>query len=209
VRVLRMARTIDVDVAEDEGGHSLLPDQQDASDGPVVRERGMWMWNLHAPLKYPPEDAHRLAHFRGRLRASIVTRSETVELDDLSKPLAGERKVAGVRISFANAQPSGNGLKVPLTLYRDAMTDQAWEEVQAGLVSSICVGEEDNRNFAVSVDFTSFNQNQVSGAIEFRMRRPVRAPGAPTKLSGKASLEFPTEVEETAVSVEFADLPLP
>src|SRR2546429_1506365 len=125
----------------------------------------MWMWSLHAPLKFPPEDSQRLARFRGRLRASIVTRSQTIELDDLSKPLAGERTIGGVRILFADAQPSGNGLKVPLTLYRDGMTDQAWEEVQAGVGSPVPVGGGGKPAVSGSGGFPSVDQQQNWRAV--------------------------------------------
>lgn len=212
VRLIRVGSTLEIDEATDERGLSLLGPKPAERPAPgLVRDQGRWSWDITSqPMLYPPADTRKIALLRGRLRATIVTRVEKIAFDDLTKPIEGERTVGGIRMRFGNVEP--NGVRLAATVYRDSLPDAQWEEVRVGFNSEfVHATDEQGREFAASVQINPIGQNDAyQGPILFRPphwtpkdKRPQ--PTRPTKLV----IDFPTEVDDVDVPVEFSDLPLP
>jgi hypothetical protein len=170
-------------------------------------DRGRWMWTTRVPLAYPQSDARRLATLKGRLSLSIVSKSQALEVADLSVAHP-ELKVQSLRFGFDALRTIGRarGYMLTIIVFRDEREDDDWNEVHqlANDPRGFKVFDDAGQRLRPKLDVTDADDNQTY-SIHLRFLADGAAAAKPVRLVW----ELPVEVSDVQVPVELKDLPLP
>jgi hypothetical protein len=221
---MALGERIDVDEAIDDAGVSLLhdPPAEPAEVRPLAN-RQMNPSRVSALLTYPPgETSHTIALFRGRLGATLVSRTQPVELvKDGAAVKPGAAQSAG-EVHFVvekfEAFGGGGGLQIVLTIPYASPDGQSHGEDVRALVHPDLLrlfDAEGNRasDFSVTTSVHSFRSDTGDYGVTITMH-PFRPPGrggtggAPAK-PAKVVWDVPLEVTDVSIPVELKNLPLP
>jgi hypothetical protein len=224
LRLMALGERIDVDEASDDAGVSLLrdPPVEPAEVRPAAN-RLMNPSRVSAVLTYPPgETSHAIALFRGRLGATIVSRTQPVELvKDGAAVKAGAAQSAGeVHFVVEKFEPfgGGGGMQIVMTIpYAGPDGQSHGEEVRALVHPDLLrlFDADGNRagDFSVTTSVHSFRSDTGDYGVTVTIH-PFRPPGrggaggGPTK-PARVVWDVPLEVTDVSIPVELKNLPLP
>jgi hypothetical protein len=227
LRLIALADAPDVEEARDDAGVSLMrPDPPEPAQPRPIVDRSNNPSHLRAMLSYPPAETSRaVALLRGHVSASVVTRTETVELVKDGKAVEpGKARSAGeVHFTVENAEPFGvaqASMQVKMTIpYGAAGEESHWDEVRA-LCHPDLIHVTDASGggaYSLSTSVQSFRSDRGEYGVVITIH-PAFGPGmgggggagaGGLKLPARVTWDVPVEVTDLSVPVEFKNLPLP
>jgi hypothetical protein len=213
LRVFSISDRLDVEVATDEAGHSLLlPPRPDAEPRRqrVITEPRWNPWALEVPLIYT-EKSKKLALLRGKLNVTLITRTEPFDVIKSGKAVSGEQTIGDIHFAIGQLEPTGDSPRLGIVIHRPSDGDQArYDEVRA-IARADLFRINDSPTAAgywINSQIHSFtNNSEYTGLIQFHPTRTHNAP-QPEKIE-KVTWSVPVEFQEFSIPVEFKDLPLP
>jgi hypothetical protein len=215
VRLHAASTTLEVVEAVDEHGRSLLPEGREGREGrsPVeVQTRwdsGNWNWLSTLRLRYPPNDSRTIARLVVRLHGSVVTRSERIDLADLTRESTPALGSLCVKVEPVSGDET-KGFTLPLTVFRDNLDDDAWKEIKTLMLDERAMRVTDEREQRIHVSGGRSTDTPLSRRVELRVS-PTSQPSGKRAATRPARMVWtvPVEVEDVKVPVEFRNLPLP
>ena len=218
LRLFGVAEKLIVDEAIDEAGRSLRlePRPDDEATRPrATHESERLMIPVSASLAYT-EQSRTLKRLRGRLNASIVARSEPIEIITDGASIADQKQAGKLRLTFGKLEETGDGARLMLTLHDYPPGPDTFNEVRAltGRNGFRVLDPAEGRYWIDSNIHSQMN-NRIEGWIQFRPMRGPRYPGAPQpappppKRPKKVVWDVPVEAAEVSIPFELHDLPLP
>jgi len=204
LHVLRVSPAATVTEAEDELGNKLLSAPNPM--GPTGQAMGgTWGWWLMARVSLPEHAGERISKLRGHAQLTVQTRSETVEVPDITTAENVERTVAGHKLVIKNVRARGETYTVNMTITRDAKKRGGWGEINLGSTFRMVDANGlplSRRNYGGGTNLGDFTElTLMFGRDDWN----GEGAGAPAKLIW----EVPTETAEVEAPFEFADVPLP
>jgi len=214
VRMFELVRELEVEVAQDEQGRSLmLPPPEGRRDPPRAQQTSHsddWLWSITARLGYPPPDSRRIALLRGTVRAAVVTQSAAIEVNDFKVP--GERRAGDLRVNISQPRETREGFALPVTLFRDGRDDESWRQIRdlARDRGALRVTDEAGRPMGVFLNDLRSGPGDVSLVGEIQLRSETTL-GVKRERKPPAKLiwDVPVEVRDISIPLEFKDLELP
>jgi hypothetical protein len=218
LRLFAIADRLDIDEARDDQGRSLIrpgkPPEPTRPHSLSDSERSIW--NVVAPLAYPSEGAKSIALLRGHLNATIVTRSEPIELlDEKGVLIPGQRKAGDVQFTIHKLEESGDGSQLSFTIQggdgEAGSSPEAWDAIRA-LVhgDAFKVTDAAGRLYWINSQVHSYQQNQFyTGFIHFRPYQAFGDDAKAAKMPTKITWNVPAEIQDVSIPVELKNLPLP
>ena len=219
LRLFAIADTMEVEEAQDQSGARLILDRPPPQEPPRPRalrehERALSPLNVSAALAYPPQTSQKIALLRGHIAATIITRTQPIQILNDSKLVEpGAPHEAGpIRLWVSNLQETGEVSKVDLKLEYGEQGQSAFEEVRS-LMHNGAFHASDGAGGAYRVDVSihSFRDRTYEGAMQFYPIRSSPRPGAtrPPRIPKSVIWDAAVEASDVNVAVEFKDLPLP
>ena len=213
VKVFAISDRLDVEVAKDEAGHSLLlpppPDSGPRRQRAVIESR--WnTWTLNVPLVYT-EQSKKLALLRGKLNVTLITRTEPYDIIRKGEAVSGDKTIGDIRFSIGKLEPAGDSPRLGITIFRPGEGEQSrWDEVRAVARSDLFRINDSTTSagYWLEAQMHSFiNNSEARGVIQIHPLRTRNAPKA--EKIDKLTWTVPTEFQEFSIPVEFKDLTLP
>jgi hypothetical protein len=209
VRVIGYSYQPELEEAADDRGNSLLAGGRERFMGREMNNARGWIWNVNCALQYPTANpGQKITKLRGKLRFTVPTRTETVEVADVMKARDISRKTAGGRRFMLKEvrRVSDRNYQVSVVLYRDNMDQQKFFQlIQA---PGVRLFDAQGREFNYNGVNRSGAGDQADAVLNF-FARPRddggAGPGEPAKLTWEVS----AGTQELVIPFEFADLPLP
>lgn len=210
--VLRAAAGLTLDEAVDDRGNDLVPPPDPANaaggaDGGFYGGDGSW--SLQAQLRYPKDPGTRIARLRATAAFTLQSKSQRVELGNLSAVKDREQTVAGTRVVFRDFKKTDADtytLRVVVAQQPDA--GEAWEQLHNSLQTRLKVLDAAGQPLDPRGYGSTGRNNEVEMILTFGpSQRPEdgRKSGDPVRVVW----EVPTETRDVIVPFEFTDLPLP
>jgi hypothetical protein len=201
LRVLKVAQQANVSDAVDELGNKLSP----APNPGAQAMGGPWGWWLTARIALPENVGERIARLRGFAKLTVQTRSEVIEIPDISTAENVERTVAGHKLVVKKVGSRGETYTVTMTITRDPKKPGGWGDINLSstfrLVDANGVSLS-RRNYGGGANLGDYTElNLMFGRDDWN----GEGAGAPAKLIW----EVPTETSEVEAPFEFVDVPLP
>ena len=223
LRLLALGDRVVVDEASDDAGASLMPDQfATRPDGAALRPiagRDINHSELRAMLKYAERSstAHVIAHVRGHVDATVVSRTQPVDLakDGAAVKPGVEQNVGDVRFTVNQFQPFGGGggwqlmMNVP---YNSGDGQSHGEEVRALCGSDLLhvTDADGNSNFTASASVNSFHGDTGEYGVAITIHPWHDGRNAPpAKPPTHVVWDVPVEVNDVSIPIELKNLPLP
>ena len=201
LHVLNVAQQATVIEAEDELGNKLP-----AAPNPAAQAMGgTWGWWLTARVALPEHAGERITKLRGVAHLTVQTRSESVEVPDITTAENVERTMAGHKLVVKNVRARGETYTVTMTITRDPKKRGGWGEIN--LSSTFRMVDANGlplsrRNYGGGTNLGDFTElTLMFGRDDWN----GEGAGAPAKLIW----EVPTETAEVEAPFEFTDVPLP
>jgi hypothetical protein len=224
LRLIGLGERIDVDEAADDAGVSLLPETtQEAAPIRPVANRLVNPSRIGAILTYPPGETSRaIALFRGHLTATLISRTQPVELVTNGAAVkSGEMQTAGevhFRVEKFESFGGGDGTQIVMTLpYASPDGQSHGEDVRVLLHPDLLhLFDADGKaaEYNVTTSVHSFRGDTGEYGVSITMH-PARLPGPrgagrdnPPK-PAKVVWDVPVEVTDVSVPFELKNLPLP
>ncbi len=227
LRVLDYSGALRLEEVVDERGNSLIPPADadaaganadafgNLSDGATSR------WEVGATLHHPKGAGRRIARLRATTTLHVQARAATLEA-----PVAGGRNVQrtldGLRVAVKHLDAS----RAEMTIHRDGRSDADWYGVRMQLYAGHAKLLDDQGR-AVARNQNGMDADEAADGQQMELKiRFAREPGEDGGGGGKEGRdanrkrppaseatrfvwEFPVEVRELVVPVEFRDLPIP
>jgi hypothetical protein len=209
-----------VDIAEDDAGNSLAPPI--SADRPGLRtpnltvSRSNASWQTSLNLQYPPSEhvGKVIRTLRASVGVTLQTRSDTVELDDLTNARNVEMTVGKMHctVNSFDRNPSADLYELNVTVPKSATPTM--DEARQNITNSyIQVQSSDGRSLSCrGVDFSTTEAGLTATVRFYRDRQGRRAlerEPASTSPTLKLVWEMPTDSRQLDVPFEFHDLPIP
>ena len=90
---------------------------------------GTWGWWLTARVALPEHAGERITKLRGVAHLTVQTRSESVEVPDITTAENVERTMAGHKLLVKNVRARGETYTVTMTITRDPKKRGGWGEI--------------------------------------------------------------------------------
>ena len=90
---------------------------------------GTWGWWLTARVALPEHAGERITKLRGVAHLTVQTRSESVEVPDITTAEHVERTMAGHKLMVKNVRARGETYTVTMTITRDPKKRGGWGEI--------------------------------------------------------------------------------
>ncbi|MEZ0266676.1 MAG: hypothetical protein ACAI43_18255 [Phycisphaerae bacterium] len=125
VRLLRGSMVAKVEQAADDKGNSLVRKTPDA-DAETMNFVTSWVYNLDAPLEYPPKDGAgaKLPVLKCSAKFVAQVKSETIEIADPVASKGASKSVAGRKITLKELRRGDGEWEAVMTLSRDQLTPE-------------------------------------------------------------------------------------
>jgi hypothetical protein len=201
LRVLKVAQQTQVSEAVDELGNKLMP----APNPGAQATGGRWGWWLTGRIALPEHVGERIAKMRGYARLTVQTRSEMVEVPEITAAENVDRTVAGHKLVVKNVRVRGETYTVSMTITRDPKKPGGWGEIN--LSSTFRMVDANGvplspRNYGGGTNLGDHTElNLMFGRDDFN--------GEGAGAAAKLIWEVPTETAEVEAPFEFGDVPLP
>jgi hypothetical protein len=201
LRVLKVGSQVEVSEAVDEMGAKLT-----AAPNPSAQAMGgTWGWWLTGRILLPEHVGERIAKLRGFARLTVQTRSEMVEVPEITTAENVERTVAGHKLVVKNVRARGETYTVSMTITRDPKKRGGWGDINLSSTFRLVDANGaplSRRNYGGGTNLGDFSElNLMFGRDDWN----GEGAGAPAKLIW----EVPTEMSEVEAPFEFVDVPLP
>jgi hypothetical protein len=217
VKVGGYAYNVPVDDATDDKGHSLSrSDYYNNDDFQRDRQQGWTVWQPNVSLFLPPDVGTSIAKLHAHVQVLVITKSDSLSLDELPMDKAVEKTVGGMRMKVGPMKKQGQSYEVPIALFRDDRPQQVWQTIRQFVYDS-----GNNRSMRLldahdqpipSQGYSGGGESDGAMTFSFRFNPQVRyantntnPPGDPAKLVW----EIPVQARVVDVPVEFTDLPIP
>jgi hypothetical protein len=206
--VYAIANELRVEVAEDDAGNSLLPPPREINVQQT--QSNIWMWTTFVNLAPAPRPGGKLALLRGKLSASVVTRMESITLDNLDGQI-GMRQAADVQVIFGKLEKKNSETQLAVTVPRRGYDDESWKELRGSLDSRGLLEATDGsgRRMWAAVHWWVQNSTTLEGYIRFSAYQEAGAAVGSAVTPAKLVWRVPVEVSDVEIPVEFCDLLLP
>jgi len=197
----------------DEHGQSLLGGRRQSHF--FNNGRGWW-WTMQANLKEVPNMGQRIASLRGELKFNVQSKSETIQIDDLSKIQDLTKTVGDHTIVFKQLVNQGGQWKLQLSITNVNLRPPVMRQTN-NLFSTLQILDAQNQPYTqVGISSISNHGQETGVTINFvgiisnapMMRAHAveeQAVGPPKTLRW----EIPTETQIVSAPFELTDLQLP
>jgi hypothetical protein len=212
ITVYAMSSMIEIEAADDGDGTSLIREEPARLREPSYNDDAQrWQWSTSVTLAYPSKPRATLALFRGKIAASVVTRTDTISLDDIGKGAIGERKLGDMTFVFGEMKESRPGhSRIDVTVTAKDTDDNALRELRQLLSNRAMVQATDASGQRISVGMVlNKSGGALQGYLEFYSTKPLVRGKREVAKPAKIAWQVPTEVNDVVIPVEFRDLPLP
>jgi hypothetical protein len=204
--------------AVDDKGNSLLPKDPPSNASPTVPTAGMYRQSqnqasVSVALTYPAANpGTKIAKLRGKARVNVTTRSELVEVNDISKEQT--RKASnGARIVVRSVKPqteneNNRQWTVQVSYYREGSDIQRFMDmVQSPTLRLVDANGRDLRYQPTAR--SDNNENEANQTLTFF--RYSRNEGNEEDVSEPARVIWEVSIDSKEISIpfEFTDLPMP
>jgi len=201
VRVIRYAAQPDIDEVVDNKGNSLKPDANYSRGYGMLRGIGGAMV---VALKCPANAGDRIASFRGKVRLTVQTRSEMLQMPDIVKARWVSKSVGGLKVTIKNvARKSAYQYRVDALFTRTTMKEAVFSQLLQ--TPSLRLVDADGHEYRYSGHSGGLTHGGGSYDVSMSFTRGNTDAGEPVKLVWVV----PTDIQEIAVPFTFSDLPLP
>ncbi|HEY7116108.1 MAG TPA: HEAT repeat domain-containing protein [Tepidisphaeraceae bacterium] len=205
IHVIQSSYNVNVEEAVDDHGNSLASSDRIMNG---MSSGQQFIWNLSARLAYPAHNpGTRIARFKGSVKFTVQTKSQTLDVPEILNAKNLERTVAGRRIVIKQAKKNGDQYELQMTIYRDQMGEQEWSSMQYPGYALRLLDKDgkalSSRGWGGGFDGKEMNYNwnfarDAWGGEDTRAGEPFRL-----------VWEIPTQTREMEVRFEFKDLPIP
>jgi hypothetical protein len=204
VRVHQSSYNVKVEEAVDDKGNNLMLNDR-MGDG--LNSGNQWAWNLTARLAWPENPGTRLKKFKGSVRFLVQTRSETLDVPEITKVKGVTKTVGGRRILIKEMKQNGSQYELHVTMYRDGMSQNDWGMMESPYYSTRLM-DKDGRQLNANGWGGGGGPNERN--FQWTFSRDTFGPdnekvGEPYRLVW----EVPLETRDVKAGFEFLDLPLP
>jgi hypothetical protein len=204
IRVLQSSFNVKVDEAVDDKGNSLVSTDR-MYDG--YSGGNQWAWNMTARLAWPENPGTRLTRFKGSMRFLVQTKSETLDVPEITKAKNLTKTIAGRRILIKELKTTGAGYELSVTMYRDGLGQNEWNTMDYPYYSMRLTDKEGRQ---LNANSSSSGMGPMERTYQWTFSRDSWGPdnekaGEPYRLTW----ELPLETRETRAAFEFKDMPLP
>jgi hypothetical protein len=206
LHVLSSNSTVKLDEAVDNAGNSLIPTGPD-NRGYYGGSSGIW--NLYSQLKYPDKNpGTRIAKYKGSATFTIQTKSQQIQVPDLTRMKEVTRVIAEVPVIFHDMKKNGEIWELRLSANPQTLGPGRWNQFNTSVQTNLHILDDAGQ----TLDQRGMRSRGNGTGIEFTMMyaksvRPTdgRTSGDPSKLLWEVS----TASKEVNVQFEFKDLPMP
>jgi hypothetical protein len=205
LQVLRGSGSINVDLATDDHGNSLVP-QGAAGRGMWGGFMGFGGWSLFAPLQYPKNIGTRITRFKGNTAFVIQVESQKIEIPDLISLKPTTRLIYNMPVSFQDMKKVGDAWKLHIHVNQPNFGGADWQQFMEGVQNRMQVLDAEGNALDHRGMSTTSNNAIVDMTLDFA--RSVGPDGRPAGDPVRLVWEVPTKTREITVPIEFRDLPL-
>ncbi|MGD0463074.1 MAG: hypothetical protein ABSB74_11370 [Tepidisphaeraceae bacterium] len=180
----------------DDKGHSLMPAVMNQRFFRPMARRREWWWPLQVTLRPTPQLGMKIARLRGRLDFTAQTRSQIVEVNDITRARNVTKNVGDLSLTVQSCQKTNLNCQLGLTLQGVALGDPVLQD----FLSSAELVDDDGQ----TVRRQSFSTTPAADGVVINI---VFLPSmtTPSKLRWERTLEQ----KKLSVPFELDDLPLP
>jgi len=216
IRVVRSAGGVKLEEVIDDKGNSLVPPNANLNDHGYYGG-GEGVWTIYARLHFPdPKKAgRRITKLRGSTTFTVQTRSQRIELGDLSNLKDHAQVVGNTRVVFKDFKKQGEGaglwhLRLTIGRGNTGAPGDVSETLQSTVYQRLKVLDAkgqplDHRGYSSTGRNEETEMTLHFGAGHRFADGRAQPTGEPVKLLW----EVPTETRDVTVPFEFTDLPLP
>lgn len=205
VNILRYSYQPEIEIAVDDQQNNLANSSNNSGGYSSGRNT---TWSMSSQLNYPAENpGTKIAKLKGKMKMTVQTRSETLEVTDLDNVKDKTEKVGGRRITVISAKRSNeNQYEVKLAVYRDGMDQQAFYDWMNNAQGLRLLDKDGNAWRSGGGGSSGSNDRyELTRTFYNNQGGPNDKAGDPVKLVW----EIPTGTQEITIPFEFNDLPMP
>jgi hypothetical protein len=162
----------------------------------MMAHRREWWWPLQVTLTPTPQLGTKIARLRGQLDFTVQTRSEILEIDDITRARDITKNASGVSLTVQSCQRTNMNYQLTLILHDVALGDPVLQD----FISSTELVDDDGQ----TIRRQSFSTTPTAGGVA------VNIVFLPT-MNKPSTLRWERTLEQKKLSVPFEldDLPLP
>jgi hypothetical protein len=166
-----------------------------------------WAWNMTARLAWPENPGTRLKSLKGSMRFVVQTKSETLDVPEITMVKNTTKTMAGRRILIKELKTNGGNYELSVTVYRDGLGQNEWNTMDYPY-NSVRLVDKEGRSLNINGSSSGIGPNERN--LQWTFSRETWGPdnekvGEPFRLVW----EVPLETREVRAAFEFKDLPLP
>jgi len=208
VHVLGIENTPEILQATDNHGHSLLTPSQNRNV--AFQNSRTLAWGVSVSLNVPEKDlGDSIPLLRGRLHATVQTKSETIEIPEILTAKEQTKTVGRRRITFKSFKKQNERqYQAEIVIRRNAsMSDEEFSHFGEGVTVRLL--DSEGNEYWSNGGGSSNNGDEITRQIFFYKRSRDEGGGANLGDPSKLTIEVPTVSRNVAVPFEFVNLPLP
>ncbi len=180
----------------DDKGQSLMPPRINPQFvRPMARRRELW-WPLQVTFRPTPQMGTKIARLRGQLDFTAQTRSEIIEIDDITRARDVTKNIGDLALTVRSCQKTNLNYQLSMTFQGVTQGDAILQD----FLTSVELVDDDGQ----AVRRQAFNATQTAGGVLINI---IFLPSmtTPTKLRWERTLEQ----KKLSVPFELDNLPLP
>jgi hypothetical protein len=198
------------EAVDDRGNDLVLKNQGSSGTNSSSRQSQI---NLNMSLKYPTANpGSKIVKLRGKARLNVATRSEIIEITDLTKEQT-KKSPSGRRFTIKSVKPQSENennrqWNVAVTFHRDGMEQQKWHEMLNNPSIRLIDGAGRDLRYQHNSRSDSNDQEANQTLVFYRYGRNE---GNDEDVNEPTTViwEVTTDTKEITIPFEFTDLPMP